>query len=302
MNFCPQCGRGLRTGDRFCPRCGLAVGPPPRRRPATARILAIVLSLLLLAAVGVVLVRTMPPTSGTAPAGGAPAELQAQLPEGIQGLKYVGRRDYVAGVMLEYQGQDGAGNEVTVLVDRASGAMRALYVQEPPAFQVETDEDAAREEAVPFASQHCAFWGHPELNRETSELVDPGPAMAKYYRFRWFSQAPDSEAYLLKFIEVQVNPTTGRVFSFECSDGEVKVKTAPTVEQSQAEDIACRAMKDTCQDANSTDAKLYVTREFSSAQNLVWVIEVEDRTSGTAAALVYVDAHSGRVLEIEPFL
>ncbi|MCL6450836.1 MAG: PepSY domain-containing protein [Acetobacteraceae bacterium] len=302
MSFCPQCGQSLRAGDRFCPRCGLAVGPPPKRPSGLTTVLAIVLPLLLLATVGVVLVSAMSPIPGQAPAGRAPAELEAQLPEGVQDLRYVGRRDYVAGVVLEYQGQDDAGNEVTVLVDRASGALRAFYVHEPPAFQVEAGEDAARHEAELFAQQHCAFWGDPALNQETSELVDLGPGTAKYYRFRWFSQDPGSGAYLLKFVEIQVNPATGHVFFFECSDGEVRVKTVPAVSRSQAEEIACRALKDTCPDAAAADAKLYVTREFSPAQNLVWVIEVEDRASDTAAALVYVDAHSGKVLEIEPFL
>jgi hypothetical protein len=249
---------------------------------------------------------TRPPTEGRA-ADVAPGVAQFSGEPGLQ-LSQEERRDVAFGSVQVYSAQLANGDPVWFDVDTETGEVRSFSRHQQPGQTVRVDLATAQETAIEFARKHYAA---PDLLKEKpaqAKLIDHGEGSKKYYSFWWVRTDPQSGAYLPQEVQVRVNAQTGKVDSYSSLNVPVTVSTRPAINKERAIQEALKAAQG-LEGARIAATTLFVSTmpvfEPNGEQALLWCIVVEgtaDPSGYTPGAFVFLDAQSGKVVSMEPYL
>ena len=294
------------AGPAAAPGAEPPEGPPKRRGRLVLAIAAVVLSLAALAAAAFFLI---PRGSG----GPAEVDNRQAAEESIRAfagrdvvLEYRGGETYLGGEQLRFTETTDAG-PIDYYVDRDTHRVTRMDDFNTPAYKVKIEKSPAFDTAIAFAEAHFTSADVAELTLVEDELIDHGKGTAKWFAFTWVKKDPSSDALLPVAVSIRVDPVTGEVFSYSSLDVEVTVATVPQVDESAATQTALAELDDAVTDPRVQSATLAGAtdppNDPTGAQALVWqvVVRGDDETGFVTGAVIYVDALSGEVLDVEPF-
>lgn len=207
-----------------------------------------------------------------------------------------------------YQAAMSEGETARYDVDIDTSEVIGFYRFGQTADTVEVTHEDARSVAESFAREHRSDFDQISAESKRSTLVDLGPGSPKYYSFWWVQMDPISGALLPNEVRIRVNAQTGFVDRYTSLRVQVTVSTIPQIDQQSAVDIALEATEG-LESAAVKDAILAVSSvpvyEPDGEQALLWQIAVvgtSDENGYTPGAIVFIDAQSGVIVHVEPFL
>ena len=162
---------------------------------------------------------------------------------------------------------------------------------------VRLSEDEARKRAEDFVKQK--FGGLlPNMKLVEAKLLDHG--VGKEYQFIWVETIFGVETP--NRVVISVNPNTGQVMSYMGVLRQVEVQLKPKVSKEEAIETATKQFD--LRKIVHSKAKLSVEYPEKGVQKLVWVVEVEGEPKNGVmqGGLVVVDAVSGEVLLVSPYM
>lgn len=131
-----------------------------------------------------------------------------------------------------------------------------------------------------------------------SELVDHGDA-GKTYNFRWNEKI--NTVISPNAVVVVINSDGGNVISYINSDSPLNVDITPSITK---EDAIVKATTVFSPIENvSSDAHLFIYPKNENEQKLMWDVEITGQLHNNVerGGYVYIDAHSGNIVEVGHF-
>lgn len=223
-------------------------------------------------------------------------------------LNFVDRgvRSYPFGQVRQLETTLRDGSRALYEVDVESKEVCGFFHYDQAADEVKIDKERAALIATGFARTHYSHFDEIGFVLARESLVDSGLYGDKYYSFEWRKFDQESGAILPYMVRVRVNAATGQVDSYLSLRKELKVSTLPRVSREEAERLALEALG---KNRQVVQAELAVStvplHQPESRQALLWRITLEgeqDRMGYTPGETVFIDAHSGEVVHIEPYL
>ncbi len=234
-------------------------------------------------------------------------EAAAELEGASVELALVEKMNYLAGQVERYSSPTSSGTTVDYYYDPAAGRIVRRDDFSPVQGEVSVSLEQARAAAEDFAREQVPFFGRADLALTSSLDAAANTSAPGVFIFTWTATDPVSGALLPTFLEVEVDGSTGAVRSFNSVDLAVTVSTQPQVDEQAAIAAAQEALGGTLTGAEATAALMVGTDppgNPAGKQALVWVVSI-----GTASpddivegAQVFVDAQTGTVLSVDPFL
>lgn len=158
--------------------------------------------------------------------------------------------------------------------------------------------DQARATALSHAKKNYRNFAQKNMQLTKTELQDYGTG--KEYLFIWSEVVNNVETP--NKVLVTLNPNTGEIITYIGLQRSVTVPLEPKILRDDAVKIAASQFKDII--VQQTEAKLSIEYPVENVQKLTWVIEVEGkpRDNVPQGGLVVVDATTGEVIVVKPYL
>ena len=305
MRVCPKCGHWNIGGGEYCSNCYAWLG----QRPSVLRYVLIIGAALLLV--------------GALAAGGwfywqyhARKAAEARAREAVQQfagteeiiLEHTDTYPHALGEMYEYTVEMPDGEKAIYDVDAKTGEVKNLFRLDQSARQVRIDATTALTLATTFAREHFADFDAMGFEMVQSELVDPGEDRDKYYLFVWRQADPQSGALLPNSVEIQINAENGQVNTYSAARAKVTVPTQPKIGEEEARRIALDVVREDLPGAQVEEIQLGVATvpilEPGGKQALLYKVVIKgaaDASGYVPGFFVFIDAHTGQVIQVEPF-
>lgn len=216
---------------------------------------------------------------------------------------------YAFGTQTAYEG-NWDGDRVTFEVDNSTGEVRGLFRYGQKGSDVKIADDEAEKTATNFARQHYADFDKLRLKKVRDDLIDHGQETNKFYSFGWQRYDTVANVALPNSVEVRVNAQTGKVDSYASFRTNVTISTKPRISKDEAGKVAVSATIEDVPGARIVGEPVCgVTTlpvgEPNGKQALLWEVSLEvspDKKANIPGAVVYVNAESGKVEKVDPFL
>ena len=133
-----------------------------------------------------------------------------------------------------------------------------------------------------------------------SQLIDHGSA-GEVYSFTWREKI--NNIFTPNRVEITVDSETGDVISYIGIDQSFNADMVPTISENQAVTKALSAFSLSPSAGVKTDSELIILPIDQNNQRLIWLIRVVGVSKGVAhpGGEVQIDAHTGEVIQIDPF-
>jgi hypothetical protein len=199
-------------------------------------------------------------------------------------------------------------------VNQQTGEVVGFLRLGPAPRRVVIDMETAQATALAFAQQHYQGFTGASPNTAAMPLIqaispDNEEESPKFYSFHWVKTAPGSGALLPSEVRIRVNAKTGQVASYDSLCIAVTVSTQPQIDEATAHKIALEALEglESHETASVVKSTLAVSTvpvyEPAGEQALLWRVVVEGPVGATSYAVrgvVFIDAHTGKVMHGEP--
>lgn len=216
-----------------------------------------------------------------------------------------GLRSYPFGQVRQLETTLRDGSRALYEVEVESGEVCGFFRYDQVAEEIKIEREKAALIATNFARTHYSNFDEMGLVLARESLIDSGPYGDKYYSFEWRKLDKESGAILPCMVRVKVNAATGQVDSYLSLREEVEVSTLPQVSREEAGRLALEALGKKRKVVQAELAISTVPLYQPGKQALLWRITLEgekDRLGYTPGEMVFIDAHSGKVVHIEPYL
>ncbi|MDK2891602.1 MAG: hypothetical protein PWR21_2234 [Methanoculleus sp.] len=152
-------------------------------------------------------------------------------------------------------------------------------------------EDYAKSKYRPFTQKNM------QLIR--SDLLDHGDG-GKEYLFVWCEIV--NGALTPNYVSISINPNTGEVISYIGIERALNVDLDPEISREDAIKTAIAQFKEI--KVSNVDTQLAVIYVDQNEQCLAWVVTIDGKESDstTQGGTVLVDAMSGKVVQVDPYL
>lgn len=158
--------------------------------------------------------------------------------------------------------------------------------------------DQAEAVAKGYAEKNYRNFSQKNMQLTKAELKDHGTG--KEYVFIWSEIVSNVETP--NRVLLTLNPNTGDIITYIGMQRQVTVQLEPKISKDNAVNIATSQFKDIA--VQRIETKLSVEYPAENVQKLTWVIEIEGKPQNNApqGGLVVVDATTGEVIAVKPYL
>lgn len=222
-------------------------------------------------------------------------------------IKQTGSEQTAYGSITQYSGKLSNGDTAYFDVD-SKGNLKGFFRGNQPSSEVLISIEQARKTALDFASAHYPDSSWLQSVQINENLTGTNGSSNRFYTFMWVNQDPNSGAYLPQTLKIEINAQTGQVDSYLAVNEPVTISTVPAINQEKATEIAFKTLPST-PEFKVAEISLLVTTvpiyENNGQQALVWRITLvaePDETGYITGATVFVNAQTGEVLLIDPFV
>lgn len=222
-------------------------------------------------------------------------------------VKQTGTEQTSYGRIKQYSANLANGDQVYFDVDK-NGAVASFFRSKQPNGEVRITLEQARKKASNFAATHYKNLSWLDTAQISENLTGMNGSSNRFYSFRWINQDSGSGAYLPQMLKIDINAQTGQVDSCTMLNEPITVSTMPAIDQKTAIQTALSALPET-PIFEVSKVLLTVTTipvyKANGEQALVWSVAVTakpDKTGYVAGAVIFIDAQTGKILSIDPFV
>ena len=222
-------------------------------------------------------------------------------------IKQTGVEQTTYGTVKQYSANLENGDQVYFDVDK-NGAVTSFFRAKQPNGEVRISIEQAKETAIDFATSHYQDLSWLDTAQVSENLTGSNGSTNRFYTFVWTRQDSQSGAYLPQMLKIEVNAQTGQVDSCSMLNEPITISTIPAINRKTATQTAVSALPK-APTFEVAEILLTITTipiyEPNGQQALVWritVIAQPDETGYVAGAVIFIDAQTGEILLIDPFV
>lgn len=222
-------------------------------------------------------------------------------------VKQTGTEQTTYGRIKQYSANLANGDQVYFDVDK-NGDVANFFRAKQPNGEVRITLEQARKKATDFAATHYKNLSWLDSAQISENLTGTNGSSNRFYTFRWINQDPESGAYLPQVLKIDINAQTGQIDNCTMLNEPITVSTMPAIDQKTAIKTALSAIPET-PIFEASKVLLIVTTipiyKPNGEQTLVWCVTVTakpDKTGYVAGAVIFIDAQTGKILSIDPFV
>lgn len=165
--------------------------------------------------------------------------------------------------------------------------------------EVQFNAESAQKIAENYAKSKYRPFTQKNMQLTRSDLLDHGEGGKEYF-FVWCEIV--NGALTPNYVSISINPNTGEVISYIGIERALNVDLDPEISREGAIKAAVAQFKGI--KVSNVDAQLAVIYVDQNEQCLAWVVTIDGKESDstTQGGTVLVDAMSGKVVQVDPYL